>query len=135
MRTSASGILVAVTLAAAAGCASTQRPVLYPNAALERAGRAQAERDIDDCMRRAESHGLSPTGSTRVVRRGAEGAATVVIPARSGTRSLLFVKGRPVASNAAAMDALSFERKGDTTVVRLGDTERYEIPDALLSGG
>jgi len=42
MRTSTFRILVALSVAAAAGCASTQRPVLYPNAALERAGRVQA---------------------------------------------------------------------------------------------
>ena len=70
-----------------------------------------------------------------VVRRGADGTATVVVPAKTGTRSILFVKGRPVASNAAGMDALSFERRDDTTIVRLGDSERYEIPDALLFGG
>ncbi len=75
MQTNSLRILIAVTLAAAAGCASTQRPVLYPNATFERVGPAQAERDIDDCTRRAESHGLTPTGNTRVARRSAEGAA------------------------------------------------------------
>jgi len=75
MRTNSLRNLIAVTLAAVAGCASTQRPVLYPNAALERASQAQAERDIDDCMRRAESHGLTVTGNTRVACRSAEGAA------------------------------------------------------------
>ena len=25
--------------------------------------------------------------------------------------------------------------KGDVTVVKLGDSERYEVPDALLTGG
>jgi len=69
------GIALAVTLATVTGCASTQRPVLYPNATLTRVGQPQAGRDIDDCMSRAESHGLTATGDTRVVRRGAEGAA------------------------------------------------------------
>lgn len=36
------------------GCAS-QRPVLYPNAQLKRAG-ASAEKDIDECMRQADNY-------------------------------------------------------------------------------
>jgi hypothetical protein len=70
-----------------------------------------------------------------VVRRGFDGTATVDIPGSAEKRSILFVKGKPVASNAQALDTLSSERKGDTTIVKLGTTERYEIPDALVSGG
>jgi hypothetical protein len=33
------------------------------------------------------------------------------------------------------MDALTFERKGDVTIVKLGASERYEIPDVLVTGG
>lgn len=70
-----------------------------------------------------------------VVRRGFDGTATLVLPARTGARTLLFVKGKPVASNAMDRDTLAFERKDDMTTVKLGDAERYEIPDALLTGG
>lgn len=70
-----------------------------------------------------------------VVRRGFDGTATIDIPGSAGKRSILFVKGQPVASNAQAMDALTSERKGDVTFVKLGDSERYEIPDALVTGG
>lgn len=70
-----------------------------------------------------------------VVRRGFDGTATLDFPSKSGTRSILFVKGRPVASNAAEMDTMSFERQDDNTIVRLGDSERYVIPDALITGG
>ncbi len=35
------------------GCAS-QRPVLYPNEHIRRVGGIAADRDIDDCIRRAE---------------------------------------------------------------------------------
>jgi hypothetical protein len=70
-----------------------------------------------------------------VIRRGFDGTATIDIPGRVDKRSLLFIKGQPTASNAPAMDALTYERKGDVTVVKLGATERYEIPDALLTGG
>ena len=34
-----------------------------------------------------------------------------------------------------ARDALTFERKGDVTIVTLGESERYEVPDALITGG
>jgi hypothetical protein len=71
-----------------------------------------------------------------VVRRGFDGTATVdIVSGSAEKRSILFVKGKPVASNAPAMDALSSERKGDVTVVKLGTTERHEIPDALVTGG
>jgi hypothetical protein len=70
-----------------------------------------------------------------VVRRGTDGTATVVLPSNTGVRALLFVQGKPVATNAPRMDALSFTRKEDITTVRVGDSERYEIPDALLNGG
>ncbi|MGB7904464.1 MAG: hypothetical protein WCF43_07215 [Steroidobacteraceae bacterium] len=70
-----------------------------------------------------------------VIRRGFDGTATVDIPGRAEKRSILFVKGRPVASDARAMDALTSERKGDVTIVKLGTDERYEIPDALVTGG
>jgi len=70
-----------------------------------------------------------------VIRRGFDGTATIDIPGSAGKRSILFVKGKPTASNAQAMDALTSERKGDVTVVKLGTSERYEIPDALVTGG
>ena len=70
-----------------------------------------------------------------VIRRGFDGTATIDIPGSGGKRSILFVKGKPTASNAQAMDALTSERKGDVTVVKLGTSERYEIPDALVTGG
>jgi hypothetical protein len=70
-----------------------------------------------------------------VIRRGFDGTATIDIPGSAGKRSILFVKGRPTASNAQAMDALTSERKGDVTIVQLGTSERYEIPDALVAGG
>lgn len=46
---------------------------------------------------------------------------------------MLFVNGTPTASDAA--DPLTSTRSGDVTTVRIGSDERYEIPDALLSGG
>jgi hypothetical protein len=70
-----------------------------------------------------------------VIRRGRDGTGTVEI---AGTLrcSILFVGGKPVASSAQDVnEPLTYERKGDTTTVRLGAEERYEIPDALVRGG
>ena len=39
------------------------------------------------------------------------------------------------ASHWWRIDALTSERKGDVTIVKLGASERYEIPDALVTGG
>ena len=69
-----------------------------------------------------------------VIRRGFDGTATIDIPGRAGKRSILFVKGKPTASNAQAMDALTFERRGDVTIVKLGTSERYQIPGVLVTG-
>ena len=44
-----------VFILAVAGCAS-QRPVLYPNEQLKQVGMEAANRDIDDCLRRAENY-------------------------------------------------------------------------------
>lgn len=70
-----------------------------------------------------------------VIRRGFDGTATVDVTGGPEIRSILFVTGKPVASNASRIDGLSSERKGDVTIVKFGDAERYEIPDALINGG
>jgi hypothetical protein len=70
-----------------------------------------------------------------VIRRSFDGTATIDIPGSAENRSILFVTGKPTASNAHSMDALTFERMGDVTVVKLGSSEYYEIPDVLVTGG
>ena len=67
-------VTVGAMLFALSGCA-TQRPVLYPNAKYDRVGPEIAQRDVDDCIRLAEQHGVTPSGGEKVVRSGAEGAA------------------------------------------------------------
>jgi outer membrane lipoprotein SlyB len=47
----------------AAGCATT-KPVLYPNDHFSRVGREAAERDIESCMRLAESAGADSAPSS-----------------------------------------------------------------------
>jgi hypothetical protein len=69
-----------------------------------------------------------------VIRRGFDGTATVEIPqANSVMRRILFVKGKPVASDSPY--PVTFSREGDLTIVMFDTDERYEIPDALIFGG
>jgi len=78
---------------------------------------------------------VGDTGEDYTAMLPSDGTATVDIAGAAENRSILFVKGKPVASNASRIDVLSSERKGDVTVVKLGESERYEVPDALLTGG
>lgn len=69
-----------------------------------------------------------------VVRRGRDGTATVEIRGPNQLfRQILFVKGQPVSASTA--QPLSSRRNGDLATVEIGGDERYEIPDALLTGG
>jgi len=69
-----------------------------------------------------------------VIRRSFDGTATVEVRGANGLkRSILFVKGEPAASDA--MEAMTFAREGDSTVVKFGADERYALPDALVRGG
>jgi hypothetical protein len=69
-----------------------------------------------------------------VIRRGRDGTATVELRGANGlVRHVLFVKGQPVAADSA--QPMSSSRQGDLVTVRFGSDERYELPDALLTGG
>ena len=55
---------------------ASARPVLYPNATLNRVGDAQGQAEVNACMSRASAAGLSPSQSgNEVGRRAGEGAA------------------------------------------------------------
>jgi hypothetical protein len=56
------------------GCAS-RRPVLYPNAQYQSAGKTVAQRDVTDCIRQAEEHGADSGRAGEVARDTAAGAA------------------------------------------------------------
>lgn len=72
--------------------------------------------------------------TANVIRRGTGGTGTVeLFGTESLKRNILFETGKPVAADSA--EAMTFTRKGDATTVRFGADERYEIPDALLTGG
>ena len=71
---------------------------------------------------------------TGVIRRSRDGTATVEVRGKNNlVRRLLFVQGKPIASDAT--DPFTSTRKGDVTTVKVGSDERYDIPDALLTGG
>ena len=82
----------------------------------------------------------TPYGDTKpqqceafVIRRGFDGTATVEIRSKGITRRILFVKGKPVASDSA--EKMTVSRKGDITVVKFESGEFYEIVDAMIFGG
>ncbi len=86
---------VAVLLAT--GCATNQKPVLYPNAHLKNVGDATAQRDIGECIQLAENSGVSKSNN-QVVKSGAQGAAVGGAAAAVGT----LIRGGSVAEGAAA---------------------------------
>jgi hypothetical protein len=59
-------------VAAIAGCASEPRPILYPNDHLSAVGQAQADADLAECRRMAETAGAS--GASGQGERAAKGA-------------------------------------------------------------
>lgn len=70
-----------------------------------------------------------------VVRRGVDGTATVELSwDQGGKRRILFVTGKPAATDAAQAFTVSRNSRGDY-VVAVGGDERFEIPEALVSGG
>jgi hypothetical protein len=69
-----------------------------------------------------------------VIRRGFDGTATVEIQQDGKVkRRLLFLKGKPVASDASA--AMRVTRQGGVTTVEFDSGEHYEIVDGLILGG
>jgi outer membrane lipoprotein SlyB len=93
-------VTVGAVLFALSGCA-TQRPVLYPNAKYDQVGPEVAQRDVDDCIRLAEQHGITPSGGEKVARSGAEGAA-VGGAAGAGAGAVRGDVGRSAGVGAAA---------------------------------
>ncbi len=79
------------------GCATTPKPVLYPNAHLKNVGDAAAQRDIGECTALAENSGLSKS-SNQAIKSGTQGAATGAAAAAVGT----LIRGGSVLEGAAA---------------------------------
>jgi hypothetical protein len=69
-----------------------------------------------------------------VIRRGFDGTATVEMRWGEGMkRRILFVRHEVVAADSPETPV--FERRSDFTIVRFGSDERFEIPEALVTGG
>jgi hypothetical protein len=69
-----------------------------------------------------------------VIRRGFDGTAAVEVRWGEGMkRRILFVRHEVVGADSP--ETLDFERRSDFTIVRFGSEERFEIPEALLTGG
>ena len=96
----------ALAFAGLAGCAATgpnspsAKPVLYPNATLNRVGAAQGQAEASACMSRAVAAGLTPDEKTNEVgRRAGEGAATAGVASAVG--ALLTGRGSDVLRSGA----------------------------------
>ena len=89
--------IAALALLFVAGCATNQKPVLYPNAHLKIVGDATAQRDIHVCIESAENSGVSKSNN-QVVKSGAQGAAVGGAAAAVGT----LIRGGSVIQGAAA---------------------------------
>ena len=68
-----------------------------------------------------------------VIRRGAGSATVHLDTPDGGQRTILFRDGVAVSSDGDSR--ISVERREDTSIVRIGAAEVYEIPDAFVFGG
>jgi len=92
-------ILIILICLLVAGC-SVKRPVLYPNAKLQKVGQSQAQLDIDVCRRMAEAYLTSHPGkeiAADAAKSGVVGAAT-----GAAVGAVYSGAGRGAAAGAAA---------------------------------
>ncbi len=88
--------LLAISLTLAS-CASTgpdspaAKPVLYPNAAFNRVGEAQAQNEVAACQSRASAAGLRSQQDNQMAQRAGEGAAVAGVASAVG--ALVFGRG------------------------------------------
>jgi hypothetical protein len=82
--------------------------------------------------------GGQPTGSCPFgVKRAGNGSGMVTVTKPDGrTRTIFFENGRATGADVSQADpgAFSATRESDLNIIRIGQ-ERYEIPDAVVSGG
>lgn len=96
---------------------------LIPGTPYHASARIPCHHSADESLHDCESY---------VIRRDQNGA-TVEVRWPAGRRRILFVKGQAVATDST--EVLTASRSGDRSLIQLGGTERYEIPDPLVSGG
>ena len=82
----------------------------------------------------ARYYGQPMTHCSAAVKRGEDGEATVTVTwPDGGQRVILFTNGR--ADNSDSPDPLTYTREADLNMIRVGKSERFEIPDSLPFGG
>ena len=140
------GFWLGLGAALLAGCAATgpnspsARPVLYPNAALNRVGVAQAQAEVDACMARARSAGLTPDEkNNETARRAGQGAAVggvaaavgALVTGRSAERVVRSgVTGAAVGGSAGAVSGAMHEKASTTYrhfVQRCASEKGFEV--------
>ena len=92
------------------GCASSKRPVLYPNRHLAQVGQIQAQRDIDACIALAESSGVSRHKDGEIFKKSVTGSA--VGAAGAGTAALILGRDTDYILAGAAGGAAAGAVKG-----------------------
>lgn len=98
-----------------------------------RAQPAAAARDAAGEIPCARYVGQPMTRCEASVARKGDGAADVTVTwPDGGTRVIGFFAGKPAGANSRG--AFRFTREGDLNMIRLGVSERFEIPDALAFG-
>lgn len=105
----ASYILMILAVLLFSGCASSKKPVLYPNAHLNTVGQYQAEADINACMQAAKASGADDGKGEELAmntaKAGAVGGATgAVVGAISSSSST--GRGAAIGGAGAATAAL-----------------------------
>jgi hypothetical protein len=118
------GLPCLLSLLVGIGACAARRPLLYPDAALERSGPEKAQADIDDCMRRADAYISSGAAKGETAERTARDAGTgTVIGAAGGAvgGAIGGYPGRGAAAGAAGgftaglLHALFTSRNPDPT--------------------
>nr|WP_164895830.1 SH3 domain-containing protein [Mesorhizobium sp. M7A.F.Ca.MR.176.00.0.0] len=67
-----------------------------------------------------------------VVRKGSDNVDVTITWPDGGTRVIAFDAGRPASSDAPSN--FRFTREGSLNMIRIGEAERFEITDTLVSG-
>ncbi len=116
------GILLLLAILSFTGCASSKKPVLYPNQYLNAVGQYQADADIRACMQAAEASGANAGKggelAANTAKAGAVGGATgAVVGAISSSASV--GRGAAIGGAGAATAAVvggAFKASGPTQI-------------------
>ncbi|MGD2184501.1 MAG: cell envelope biogenesis protein OmpA [Desulfobacterales bacterium] len=121
MKTKYTMVIVLIGIAVFMSACAKKRPVLYPNATYQAAGKAVAQSDIDACIQLAADHGHATDAGKKVAGSTAKGAA--VGAAVGGAVGLVTGRpGRGLAAGAAGGGAGGLTRGA----FRSGDPDEIE---------